>query len=271
MTNRSRFALFLSLGLVAILSLALVACGNDDDDNGVPSDDANGAPTDDVDDDDAAPPPDDANGDDDVNGNDDPEDLAEALRRAAEGQQERPLSITYEIQWMEDEVMQWRIDRDPPRYAMRVEGDFGDGEMGSFAFIFDGEYSYSCIDEDGGFCMRFEGEEDQFLDEFLFFDQEELLREIAEEEGAELRPTSGQTFAGISGECFEATTVEGSGVVCVSTQFNILLFAEGTFDGEYSRMEVIEFSDSPAPNAFEPPYPVMDLGDFGDFDDFDFD
>jgi hypothetical protein len=276
MSVPARIPALLSLVLVALLTLALVACGNDDDSDPAPPA-PNGTPTetpsDDGDDDDAngddaddnvdtdRPTPDDS---DAGNGDDNGDDTAraiEAIRRAAEAREQRTLSVTYDIDWGMG-TLTIETNSDPPRYSVAMSGDFGEG-FGSFVSIYDGTDNYLCTEEEGvGTCLSFPGDASDFLDDDLFFflQSEEILGEIAEEEGATIRQVQGRTIAGLQAECYEVSSPEGDGVICISPAMDAVLLIEGTLEDETFRMEVTSISDRPDPSSFEPPYPVIDFG-----------
>ncbi len=270
MRKRPRLNFILGMMLAALLATAFAACGNDDD---------NGDAPDDLPGDDAAANGDDVNGVDDsiddaaddegiddefANGDDEPVngDDAASLEDALESQEQQTFSITYEIESNGD-LITMTIHNDPPRSAMSMQGQFEGMEMSEFTTINDGEDTYVCTADEGEpMCMRMEGMgADMFGDEDLFFlDQDEFLRDIAGEDDTVVSPTSSRTIAGQDADCFDVSDGTGDGTVCISQSHGVVLLVEGTFEGETIRMEVTDFSDTPDPDAFEPPYPVMDFG-----------
>lgn len=267
MPKTTRLSLLLSMLLAALLSLALVACGNDDDSNGdeTPS---GGDPT-------ATTEPDEGNGDetpteasgaDDEDGDDEGNGASglDAIREAAGTVEERPISLTYEMEYPGGSAS-ITINSDPPRHSMGVRGDLGEGES-QFLTIFDGTDSFLCTQDQGmEQCLRFEGdgETPSPAQQLFLFDPDEILGQIADTEGVDVRKLDNRTIAGEDAQCFELKDDTNDQTICVGTETNIALLIEGTVDGEQMRIEATEVSLEPDESAFEPPYPVTDLGDFG--------
>jgi hypothetical protein len=143
----------------------------------------------------------------------------------------------------------------PPKSAFHLTDEAGD----TFISIRDGESVFLCTDTEGEQeCIRFP-EDSELAGTLVPVVDVDSIIEDAAEEGAEVKEIDGREIAGVDAKCYDVKDDTGSGVLCASEDDGVMLLLDGTFDGEESKFEAIEYTASADDGAFEPPYPFSEL------------
>lgn len=270
---------YLAVVLAALLAFSLPACGGDDDggDNSTaetPTSEANGdggnddgeSGDDDGSEDDPTATPDEGSGDssddgstdDDStdDGGDSEEDPLEDLRDAAEQSGPERFKFVYDVT-VDEESFTLTFARDGDRTMYGIDGTF-EGQDSNLTLINDTETTYVCTEEggSGGTCFEQPGTDTtDFFGGAFTFDREDLLNEVTEQ-GADVTPAGSRTVAGREAECYDFSSPDGDGTICIDSEESFIVYTEGEFDGMSQTMELVESSD-PTDEDFEPPFESM--------------
>ncbi len=252
------------MALVAMLSLALVACGGDDDD-----DDDNG---------DGSPRPTatqssggNGNGNGNGGGNGGSGDAETDFRARANALEGKTFSATFQIRYedsidgIQDGTMRFAVDPEGGRFALFIDAS-GDGGLVRGAFIETPDASYICFDEppDDPGCIDLAllgGSGGLFAGLFSGFNVQGLIADAAENAGRVER-IADRTINGRSAECYQFEDVDGDGVACFDKQTGVVLFVQGEDSDGNFRLETASYSESVSDSDFEPPFPLVDPDDF---------
>lgn len=146
---------------------------------------------------------------------------------------------------------------EPPKQLFSMSGVFA-GEETSLTIIDDGESSFLCFDAAGSkSCVRSASGGSDTVPLPTFLEVEDLLDMLADDGTATAREVDGQQIASRQGRCFELSSTEGIGLVCIDTADSVLLLLEGTFASLTFTMRAVEIEDAPSAADFEPPYPII--------------
>lgn len=262
---------YLSLVAALLLAFGLAACGgDDDDDNGDAAgdepaatedagEDENGddegeteEPTEaPADNDDREEPADEG---DDADGAGDGDALDELEERAAQSGPEQ-FKYVYDMT-VDGETFTLTFARDGERNMYGIDGTF-EGEDTNVVFISDGETTYVCSDEGGeGSCFEQPGTgAESFFGNAFLIDSDDIIAE-ATAQGADVTPAGGREIAGRDADCYEFSSPEGEGTMCLDSEESFVVYNEGEFGGVSQLMELVEASE-PSDADFEPPYESM--------------
>ncbi|MCC7366685.1 MAG: hypothetical protein IT303_20170 [Dehalococcoidia bacterium] len=196
-------------------------------------------------------------------GADNSDDGLSLLRDATANLEEATYKLVYELTGEDDGTGALdgtlTIAADPPRQLMGISGSLG-GEEGSFMILNDGTDSFLCVDFDGEqSCIKGTGSVTSAIPLPSIVSIEDSLDEIAGAPDVEVKEVAGQEIAGRDGRCFEVTSSEGTGLVCIDEGDGIVLLVDGEFGGSSGTLRLREYTDNPAASDFEPPYPVTEI------------
>ena len=94
------------------------------------------------------------------------------------------------------------------------------------------------------------------------FSAENLVSTFSKD-GTSVKSVAGQTIAGRSAKCYEATSPTGKGTICLDSKNGMLLLIDGsdTKNGKTTKtvFKAKEATDSPSDADFNPPYPVTSI------------
>ncbi|MDZ7729096.1 MAG: hypothetical protein U5Q44_13380 [Dehalococcoidia bacterium] len=155
------------------------------------------------------------------------------------------------------ETFRLTFARDGERTMYGIDGTF-EGQDSNLTLINDTETTYVCTEEggSGGTCFEQPGTDTtDFFGGAFTFDREELLNEVTEQ-GADVTPAGSRTIAGRDAECYDFSSPDGDGTICIDSEESFIVYTEGEFGGVSQTMELVEFSE-PSDADFEPPFESM--------------
>jgi hypothetical protein len=267
MFRTARTILLLS-SAVAILALAAAACGGGDDDNSENGSSGNGEATAtraaDDQDDPTQQPTNDGNGGSDSDSDGEEEDAGaglDRLRAAASTIEEQTFHAVFEMAGTGIEGT-FTIISDPPDSLIGISGAL-DGEEGTLLLISTEEFSYFSSDSDGEQnCLKMKAGSTSGVPLPTLLDAGSLVDELASSPDTKVKRIGGETIAGIDTDCYEVTSAEGDGKICIGNDMMLLL--EGNFERQQLSMRATEFTDDAGKvKVTVPDWPVTDLTSLG--------
>jgi hypothetical protein len=269
MFRTARTILLLS-SAVAILALAAAACGGGDDDNSedgssgnaeataTPAPDGQTEPTEEP----SEEPTEEGNADPDSDGDEEDDGAGlDRLRAAASTIEEQTFHAVFEMSGTGIEGT-FTIISDPPDSLIGISGAL-DGEEGTLLLISTEEFSYFCSDSDGEQnCLKMKAGSTSGVPLPTLLDAGSLVDELASSPDTKVKRIGGETIAGIDTDCYEVTSAEGDGKICIGNDMMLLL--EGNFEGQQLSMRATEFTDDAGKvKVTVPDWPVTDLTSLG--------
>lgn len=141
-----------------------------------------------------------------------------------------------------------------------------DAKAGTITIIDDGTSIFMCSTEQGQkTCLKSKSTGaalNPLLGLATTFSAENLVSRFSKD-GTSVKSVAGQTIAGRSAKCYEATGPTGKGTICLDSKNGMLLLIDGsdTKDGKTTKtvFKAKEATDSPSDADFNPPYPVTSI------------
>ena len=147
-----------------------------------------------------------------------------------------------------------------------IDGAFGeDAKSGKITIINDGTSTFMCTEQGEKTCLKSKSTgaaSNPLLGFATAFSAENLVSTFSKD-GTSVKSVAGQTIAGRSAKCYEATGPTGKGTICLDSKNGMLLLIDGsdTKDGKTTKtvFKAKEATDSPSDADFNPPYPVTSI------------
>ena len=145
-----------------------------------------------------------------------------------------------------------------------IDGSFtGSGAAGKTTIIDDGTSTFVCTDQGTKVCQQSKSSGATAANPFLglatAFSADNLVSAFSKN-GYDVKSVSGQSIAGRSAKCYEATGPTGSGTICLDSKNGMMLLIDGadTTKGQTKKtvFKATRATDSPSDDVFTPPYPV---------------
>jgi hypothetical protein len=234
-----------ALTALAALSLVAAACGDDDSSGGASTNTPSSSS--------GSPGASGTSGSSAASGLD-------ALKKAATDLAKTTYKLTYEIKGNDPKTGAldgtFTLISKPPRSVFAVTSSDG-----NIVVIDDGTYSYLCIDAEGQKnCLKSKSEGGSSAMPLpTLFNVDDIVKNISDDASTTVKDAKSRKIAGRDGKCYEVTSKEGTGTLCIDPKDGIVLLIDGTFSGSRMTLTAKEYSSTPADKDFEPPYPVTDI------------
>lgn len=250
--------------LVIVLSLA-VACGGDDDDSGN-NGTGNEPTTASTRETGSTSPTEEPAGEADEDDSD--EGLFERFQEAAANRPDTYLA-RYEMRSSDPEEGEFTGTMTLAAKSAKEMFDLAytdaDG-TGSMRVIIEGSTTIICVEEaetgDEGTCFSMGGgvDDSPFASlTAIFGTADELLNEIAEDDGLDVKRAGSKRVAGLDSDCYDVTGPDTEGTVCIAKDENLMVEVDGTFEGMETLFRLTEYTNNPGDDLFEPPFEVTSL------------
>ena len=140
-----------------------------------------------------------------------------------------------------------------------------DPKSGKITIIDDGTSTFMCTEQGEKTCLKSKSigaASNPLLGLATAFSAENLVSRFSKD-GTSVKSVAGQTIAGRSAKCYEATGPTGKGTICLDSKNGMLLLIDGsdTKNGKTTKevFKAKEATDSPSDADFNPPYPVTSI------------
>lgn len=148
----------------------------------------------------------------------------------------------------------------PPKRLFSIETTTA-GRRTTIITIDDGTWSYLCTDTGATACTKAQAPDGGGGAIPPGLDVGAIVERIAASNASTVSDAPGQRIANRDGRCYRIEgTDAGSGILCVSPGDGLLLLLDGTFGGGRITLRAREISNSPADVDFLPPYPIVEGG-----------
>jgi len=185
----------------------------------------------------------------------------DALKKAATDLTKTTYKVTYDIKGNDPKTGAlngtFTLISKPPRSVFSVTGT----DQGSIIVIEDGTYTFLCIEAEGAKnCLKSKSQAtNSALPLPTLFNVDNIVKNISNDPGTIVKDAKSQKIAGRDGKCYEVTSKQGTGTICIAPNEGIVLLIDGTFSGAKMQLTAKEYSSAPADKDFEPPYQVTDI------------
>jgi hypothetical protein len=194
------------------------------------------------------------------NGTDSDTGLAK-IKAAAATLGQQTFHVVFEVQSASIDGA-FTLTSEPPNSLVGMKGTI-DGTAGSYLIITLDDFLYFCSDSDGQqACIKTKAGQSIPIQLPTLIDAGDIANQIANAPDMSIEQVDGETIAGISAECYEFTSPNETGKVCIGD--DMLLSYDGTYEGNAVSMRAAEFTDEAgAIEISAPDWPTTDLTSLG--------